>query len=179
MNEVIKDRFRFGGVFEVTCHDKDGNLKWTDKAHNLWVQEGLEYLLTKIFKNSAPSDPLYVGLVKTTLPVTDSSMNDNGGGGAGTAWYEATEYTAGARQEFVDGAITGTTTKQLDNDASKAAFTMNGTVTLKGAFLATSATTGKNGELLCGVAFTEGDRAVVADDVVNVKYTVGSTDDGA
>jgi len=171
----IKSGFTVGGVFEVECYDKDGNLKWIDKAHNLWVQQGLEYLLTKIFKNSAPSDPLYVSLVKTTLPVTDSSMNDNG-----TTWYEATEYDEATRREFVDGAITGTTTKQLDNNASKAVFTISATVTLKGAFLTTdSSKNGVIGTLLCAVAFTEGDRSVLDNDVVNVKYTVGSTDDGA
>ncbi|MHC1623451.1 MAG: hypothetical protein ACXQTR_02530 [Candidatus Methanospirareceae archaeon] len=173
--QELKSGFKFGGVFEVTCHDKDGNLKWTDKAHNLWVQEGLEYLLDVIFKAGTRQDPLYVGLIKTTLPGTDSSMNDNG-----TGWYEADEYDETTRQEFVDGAITGTTTKQLDNDASKASFTMNASVTLKGAFLATDNTKGgTTGKLLCAVAFTEGDRSVLDNDVVNVKYTVGSTDDGA
>jgi hypothetical protein len=170
----IRDGFKFGGIFEVECYDKNGDLKWRDEAHNLWVQEGLEYLLDVIFKNGTRVDPLYVSLIKTTLPVSDSSMNDNG-----TGWFEATEYTDTVRQEFVDGAITGTTTKQLDNSDSKASFTMNDTVTLKGAFLTTDNTKGgTTGILLCAVAFTEGDRDVLAEDIVNVKYTVGSADDG-
>lgn len=31
-----------GGVFTITCYDKDGNFKWEDTFHNLVVNEGLQ-----------------------------------------------------------------------------------------------------------------------------------------
>ena len=171
---MIESKIKIGGYFEVECFDALGKLKWKDKAKNMWVMEGRDYLLTNIFKGGTPSDPLYIGLWKTEAAVEDTwAMANNG-----STWHEDGTYDEVARQEFVDGAIGGTTTRTVDNDASKAVFTMSGTVTLKGAFLSTNDTKlGTTGSLLCAAAFTEGDRAVVDNDVVNVKYTVGCADD--
>ena len=169
----VGDGFGIGGIFEVECFDKHGNLKWTEKMHNIYVQQGRDYILSSIFKNVAPTDPLYVGLFKTDIPADGWTMANNG-----TTWHEDSSYDEATREAFVDGAITGTTTRQLDNDGTKAEFTMNASVTLKGAFITTgSAKAGVVGSLLCACLFTEGDRAVVDNDIVKVKYTVGCKDD--
>lgn len=169
-----KSRCKIGGIFEVECFDRFGKLRWQEKVHNMWVQEGRDYLLNSIFKNVAPSDPLYIGLWKTEANPADGWNMGN----QGSTWHEATAYDEATRQEFVDGSITGTTTRQLDNDASKAVFTMSGTVTLKGAFIDTDNTKGgTSGSLLCAANFEEGDRDVLDNDIVNVKYTVGCLDD--
>jgi len=36
-----------GGVFTIQCFDKEGNLKWEDKKHNLVVNAGLQDMNTK------------------------------------------------------------------------------------------------------------------------------------
>ena len=35
------NRLKGGGVFTVRCHDKEGNLKWEQRSHNLVVNVGL------------------------------------------------------------------------------------------------------------------------------------------
>ena len=169
----VGDGFGIGGIFQVDCFDKDGNLKWSEEMHNIYVLEGRDYILNTIFKNGVRDDPLYVGLFKTDTPADGWTMANNG-----TTWHEDASYDEATREEFVDGAISGAATRQLDNDTTKAEFTMNGTVTLKGAFITTnSAKSGVAGSLLCACLFTEGDRPVIATDIVKVKYTVGCKDD--
>jgi len=34
-------RLKGGGIFTVRCRDKEGNLKWEQKSHNLVVNVGL------------------------------------------------------------------------------------------------------------------------------------------
>lgn len=166
---------KVGGVFEVECIDpRTGEVVWKTKTHNAWVLEGRDYLLTTLFKGGTRADPLYVGLWKTEESVADGwTMANNG-----STWHEDTAYSEETRQEFVDGDITGTTTRQLDNDASKAEFNMNDSGTLKGAFITTSATKGDTaGSLLCATLFSDGDKPYVSGYLVRVKYTVGCADD--
>lgn len=178
----LGDGFGVGGIFEVEClrqvYNPDSMLfsrevAWREKMHNIYVQQGRDYILNTIFKNGVRDDPLYVGLFKTDTPADGWTMANNG-----TTWHEDASYDEATREEFVDGALSGTTTRQLDNDAVKAEFTMNATVTLKGAFITTnSVKSGVAGNLLCACLFTEGDRPVVNNDIVKVKYTVGCKDD--
>lgn len=178
----LGDGFGIGGIFEVEClrqkYNPDSMLcsrevAWREKMHNIYVLEGRDYILNTIFKNGVRDDPLYVGLFKTDTPADGWTMANNG-----TTWHEDATYDEATREEFVDGAISGAATRQLDNDATKAEFTMSGTVTLKGAFITTnSVKSGVAGSLLCVCLFTEGDRPVVDNDIVKVKYTVGCKDD--
>ena len=168
----MSGKIGIGGVFEIECYDKDGELKWKDDAHNMWVQEGRDYILNVIFKNGTRNDPLYVGLFEQETPSDDWTMSNNG-----TTWHENTDYSESARQEFIDGDISGTTTRQLDNDDNIATFSITASATLKGAFLTTDNTKGgTSGTLLCAATFDEGDRNVTNGDTVKVKYTVGCQD---
>ena len=40
-----KSKVKLGGVFDVVCRDKDGRVKWVEKAHNLVTNEGLDHIL--------------------------------------------------------------------------------------------------------------------------------------
>jgi len=165
----MSGKIGIGGVFEVECYDAEGRLKWKDSAHNMWVQEGRDYILNVIFKNGTRDDPLYVGLFEQDTPADNWTAANNG-----TTWHENTSYSESYRQEFVDGDINGSTTRQLDNDANKATFSITASATLKGAFLSNESSKGATtGTLLCAAAFQEGDRNVANGDTVSVKYTVG------
>ena len=52
-----------GGVFHVQCFDKDGNLKWEEKNHNLVVNEGLAYMNDTFFSGSSYTKSLYLCLI--------------------------------------------------------------------------------------------------------------------
>ncbi len=157
-----------GGVFTVTCHDKDGNLKWEERNHNLVVNEGLKDMNDKYFSGSTYTAAWYIGLVQGPASGTTFAAGDTLASHAG--WTEDTAYT-GNRKTATFGAATTADPSVISNSASPAQFTMNGTTTIGGAFL-TNVDTGTSGILFSASDFqAPGDRSVVNGDVLNVTYT--------
>lgn len=157
-----------GGVFTITCYDKDGNLKWEDSAKNLVVNEGLKDMNDKYFSGSGYTAAWYLGLITgpsaSTSFVAGDTLATHGG------WTEDTNYS-GNRKAVTFGAATTADPSVISNSGSPAQFTMNGTTTIAGAFLTTVAS-GTSGILFSEADFqSPGDRAVVSGDVLNVTYT--------
>lgn len=159
---------RGGGVFTVTCYDKEGNLKWQEENHNLVVNEGLQDMNTKYFKGSTYTAAWYIGLVTGPGSGTSFAASDTLASHAG--WTENTNY-AGNRKAVTFGTASTADPSVIDNSASPASFTMNATTTIAGAFLCNAAT-GTSGVLFSASDFqSPGDRSVVNGDVLNVTYT--------
>jgi hypothetical protein len=157
-----------GGVFTITCYDKDGNLKWEDSAKNLVVNQGLKDMNDKYFSGSGYTAAWYLGLItgpsSGTSFVAGDTLAIHGG------WTEDTNYS-GNRKAVTFGAATTADPSVISNSASPAQFTMNGTTTIAGAFLTTVAS-GTSGILFSEADFqSPGDRAVVSGDVLNVSYS--------
>lgn len=154
-----------GGVFTITCYDKDGNLKWENKAKNLVVNVGLQDMNTKYFKGVTYTAAWYLGLVTGPGPSTFAAADTL----ASKAWTEFTNYS-GNRKAVTFGTATTADPSVIDNNASQATFNITGTATVAGAFLA-SVDTGTSGVLFSEADFeSPGDRAVVSGDTLNVKY---------
>jgi hypothetical protein len=160
-------RVGIGGVFNVVCRDKDGNLKWQEETHNIWVNSGLADLINVYFHASTQCTTWYVGLYSDTSP----SATWTGTG-------DTTEFTSysGTRPAYVESAASGTTTASIDNSSSKASFSITGSGTIYGAFLCKL--TSSAAAICCAANFTT-QRAVASGDTVEVTYTVQATDDGA
>lgn len=157
-----------GGVFTITCYDKNGNLKWEDSAKNLVVNQGLKDMNDKYFSGSGYTAAWYLGLItgpsSGTSFVAGDTLAIHGG------WTEDTNYS-GNRKAVTFGAATTADPSVISNSGSPAQFTMNGTTTIAGAFLTTVAS-GTSGILFSEADFqSPGDRAVVSGDVLNVTYT--------
>lgn len=157
-----------GGVFTVTCYDKDGNEKWVDIAPNLVVNTGLQSMNTQFFTGSAYTAAWYIGLVNGTSSTTTFSGGDTLSSHAG--WDENTSYS-GTRKAASFGAATLADPSNINNSSSSASFTMNANATIAGAFLA-NVTSGTSGLLFSAADFqSPGDRTVVSGDVLNVTYS--------
>jgi hypothetical protein len=166
MGGELKSGASGGGVFHFKCYDKDGNLKWEDKAHNLVVNEGLQDMNTKYFKGVSYSAAWYLGLVNNS-PTPSYAAGDTLASHAG--WVETTDYS-GNRPAVTFGTATTADPSVIDNSGSVAQFSITGTVTVDGAFLA-SVDTGTSGVLFSVSAFqSPGDRSVVSGDTLNVTY---------
>lgn len=157
-----------GGVFTVTCYDKDGNEKWVDIASNLVVNTGLQNMNTQYFTGSGYTATWYVGLVGNTSSNTTFSGGDTLASHPG--WEENTSYS-GNRKAATFGAATLADPSNINNSSSSASFAMNANATISGAFLANVAT-GTSGLLFSVSDFqSPGDRTVVSGDVLNVTYS--------
>ena len=157
-----------GGVFNVECFDKDGNLKWKTSEHNLVVNEGLQNMNTQYFKGTAYTAALYLGLITgpgsgTTFAAADTL--------ASKAWTEFTNYS-GSRKAVTFGTATTADPSVISNSAAPSSFTISGAGgVVAGAFLCTVAS-GTSGVLFSESDFqSPGDRTVVSGDTLNVTYT--------
>jgi len=166
----VGEGIRGGGVFTVTCFDKDGNLKWEAKAPNLVVNVGLQDMNDKYFKGSGYTAAWYIGLYgsgATNDPAAGDTMSSHAG------WTEVTAYSQSTRPAATFGTATTADPSEIDNSGSVAVFSMNGITTVGGAFLTSDNTkNGTSGTLFSAADFqSPGDRSVVSGDTINVTYT--------
>jgi hypothetical protein len=160
-----------GGVYTLQCLDKDGKLKWEASSHNLVVNVGLQDMNDKYFEGVTYTAAWYIGLITGPASGTTFAAGDTMASHAG--WTENTGYSNATRPAAVFGTATTADPSVLDNSASPAAFSINATSTIAGAFLVSNNTKGGT----TGVLFSEsdftapGDRSVVSGDTLNVTYT--------
>lgn len=168
-NNSLASRMTAGGVYTVQCFDKDGNLKWEDKSHNLVVNEGLKDMNDKYFSGSSYTAAWYVGLITGPGSGTSFSASDTLASHGG--WVEYADYS-GARKAAVFAVATLADPSVITNSASPASFSITGAGgVVAGAFLA-SVSSGSSGILFSESDFqSPGDRTVVSGDTLNVTYT--------
>jgi len=169
-NGGASEGLKGGGVFEVICRDKDGNIKWTAKSHNLVVNVGLQDMNAKYFSGSSYTAAWYIGLYgagASNTPAAGDTMSSHSG------WTEDTNYSESTRPACTFGTATTADPSVITNTASPAAFSINASTTIGGAFLTSNNTkSGTTGILFSASDFSSpGDRAVVSGDSINVTYT--------
>jgi hypothetical protein len=171
MGGEFKSGARGGGVFNVKCFDKDGNLKWEDSAHNLVVNEGLQLMNDEFFTGSSYTAAWYLGLV--TGPGSGNTYAAGDTMASHIGWTEDEDYSELVRQTATFGSATLADPSVIDNSGAVAVFSIDASTTIAGAFLTTDDTKGGTSGTLFSVSnFTSpGDRAVVSGDTLNVTYT--------
>jgi hypothetical protein len=158
------------GLFEIKCHDKDGNLKWEAQSKNLVVNVGLQYMAGTALTSVTQITTWYLGLYgsgATNTPAAGDTMSSHAG------WTEVTTYSNANRVTATFATATTANPSVVTNSASPATFNINGTATVGGAFLTSSNTKGgTTGTLFSAADFgSPGDRSVVNSDTLSVTYT--------
>jgi len=158
------------GLFEIKCHDKDGNLKWEAQSKNLVVNVGLAYMAGSALTSTTPITTWYLGLygaASSNNPAAADTMSSHAG------WTEVVAYSNVTRVAATFVAATTANPSVVTNTASPATFNINGTTTVGGAFLTSdSAKSGTAGTLFSAADFgSPGDRSVVNSDTLSVTYT--------
>lgn len=162
------------GRFKIECFDKDGNLKWEAETPNLVVNVGLQDMNAKYFTGSAYTAAWYIGLYgsgATNNPAAGDTMASHAG------WTEIVPYSNATRPACTFGTPTTANPSVATNSASPAAFNINATATVGGAFLCSNSTkSGTTGILFSAADFSApGDRVVASGDTLNVTYTFSLT----
>lgn len=176
-NPVAVDSVGAGGVYTVTCVGPDGVEKWSDTFHNLVMNGGLANMNSVYFASGTQTTTWYLGLVTgpgsgTTYSATDTLASHGATGSGG--WTENTDYTPSGRKAVTFGSATTANPSVISNSAAVTTFSINGTATIAGAFLA-SVSSGTSGVLFSAGDFTGGDKAVASGDTLNVTYTFSLT----
>ena len=158
------------GLFEIKCHDKDGNLKWEAQSKNLVVNAGLAYMAGSALTSVTQITSWFIGLygaAASNTPAAADTMASHAG------WTEVTAYSNGTRVAATFVTATTANPSVVTNSASPAVFNINGTATVGGAFLTSNDTKGgTTGTLFSAADFgSPGDRSVVNSDTLSVTYT--------
>lgn len=152
------------GVYKLTCIAQDGSIRWEEIIDNTVVTVGKAALLNVMFASGTQITAWYLGLIDGTVAPT-YSVTDTMSSHAG--WTENTTYSNATRPS---GTFTTTATNSISTAA--AAFNINGTATLAGAFLVSNSTkSGTTGTLYSAGSFSAGNRSVLSGDTLNVTYT--------
>tara|TARA_R110000868_G_scaffold61161_2_gene185982 strand:- start:681 stop:1259 length:579 start_codon:yes stop_codon:yes gene_type:complete len=159
------------GRFNFECVGSDGKVKWTESVPNLVVNAGLAYMAGSALTSVTQITAWYVGLYgagASNTPAAGDTMSSHAG------WTEVVPYSNATRVACTFATATTANPSVATNSASPAAFTINATSTVGGAFLTSgSAKSGTVGTLFSAVDFSSpGDRAVVSGDTLNVTYTM-------
>jgi len=158
------------GLFEIKCHDKDGNLKWEAQSKNLVVNVGLQYMAGTALTSVTQITSWFLGLYgagASNTPAAGDTMSSHAG------WTEVVAYSNATRVAATFATATTANPSVVTNTASPATFNINGTTTVGGAFLTSgSAKSGTAGTLFSAADFgSPGDRSVVSSDTLSVTYT--------
>lgn len=157
------------GKYYVTCHDKDGNLKWTAESQNLVVNAGLQYMAGVALTSTAQITTWYIGLygaAASNTPAAGDTMSSHSG------WTEIDCYSNANRPTATFASATNADPSVVTNSANPAVFNIDTTATVGGAFLTSNNTIlGNTGTLFSAANFqSPGDRNVVSGDVLSVTY---------
>jgi hypothetical protein len=152
--------------YKAECFDKDGNLKWVEEGDNIVTTAGKNDILTQYFKGSAYTAAWFVGLVDNAS-FSAYAVGDTMASHAG--WLESAAYSNANRPTLTLGTPAA---GSVDNTASVAAFTINATATIRGAFIVTNSTKSGTTGTLYGEADFAASRSVVSGDTLNVTVTL-------
>lgn len=167
-NEGTELTVRFKNRYVVECHDAEGNLKWSDYIDNLVVNAGLNDMLSQWLKGSAYTAAFFVGLTGATPTIAAADTMASHGG-----WTDDATYSNASRPSLTLGSVAS---QSVDNSASKAVFTINGTATIGGAFVTTNSTkSGTTGTLIGAGALAGGNKGVTNGDTLSVTVTITAT----
>lgn len=164
------DGAKAGGVYRMECIGPDGKVKWVAESPNLVVNVGLQDMNTQYFKGATYTAAWYIGLYGAAA-TNNPAAGDTAASHAG--WTEVTPYSNATRPAATFGTATTADPSVISNSASPAAFNINATSTVGGAFLISNNTkAGTTGILFSASDFAApGDRSVASGDTLNVTYT--------
>lgn len=174
MRDLV-DSIGLMNTYKIECIDSLGNLKWEENIHNLITNEGLNDILDKYLKGSAYTAAWYVGVIDnanwTAVAAGDTASGISLDSLGANSWQEFDDYSETVRQTLTLGTVSS---QSVDNSASKAQFSINGTGTVRGAFVVSSNVKGGTSGVLYADGAFAATRAVENGDTLNVTITLTS-----
>lgn len=150
-------------IWEVVCRDSEGNEKWREVNKNLVTTVGLNHVLSSTLDGATQITAWYVGLKGAGSAAAGDTMASHSG------WAEVVAYSQAVRQTLTLGTAAA---GSIDNTASKATYSINGTATVAGAFINSNSAKSGTAGTLYGVVDFGSSRAVISGDTLEVTVTL-------
>jgi hypothetical protein len=153
-----------GGPVHFVCRSRDGTIQWEEIVpKNLVVNAGLDKLLDLGLMGSTAITAWYCGLIGTGGTIASGDTMSSHAG-----WTELINFATAARGQFTWARVG----RLVSNSAATLTYSINTAGSIMGAFVTSDSTKeGSAGVLLCGVAFTAGDKAVTDGDSLTITYS--------
>ena len=150
-------------IWEVVCRDSEGNEKWREVNKNLVTTVGLNHVLSSTLDGATQITAWYVGIKAAGSAAAGDTMASHSG------WAEVVAYSQAVRQTLTLGTAAA---GSIDNTASKATYSINGTATVAGAFINSNNAKSGTAGTLYGVVDFGSSRAVISGDTLEVTVTL-------
>lgn len=163
----VREVMKVAGWFDVEYVNPDGTVGWRFSFPNLVTTVGKNFLLDNGLAGSSYTAAFYLGLISSS-GYSGVAPGDTMSSHAG--WTESTVYSNSTRV-----AVSWNAASSGSKASTTCTFNINGSDTVKGAFLTTgSAKSGTSGTLYSAGLFTGGDQAVTSGGTLNVTYTASA-----
>ncbi len=160
-----RSNFKPRGRFILEHRDSKGVLKSRQLFKNAVVDEGLEALLDALFNEGTQPTNWYMGLVNNSGWTAFANADTMA---AHAGWVELVAYTEATRPEWLaDAAASRAVTNSTTTD-----FSINGTATVKGIFVASENTKSGTTGILWATASLATAQPVSSGDTLKITYTV-------
>jgi hypothetical protein len=162
------------GSYRVTCHDKDGNLKWEDTIENLITTAGKNLTLDTMLAGSSFTATPRMGLISATPTPAITDVQGTHAGWTEVGLANAPQYSTANGSNNRGTPAFSAAAAGIKATSAAVAFTIITTGgTVGGCFInlnGTNACDNTTGTLFSVGAFTGGNKAVSIADVLNVTY---------
>jgi hypothetical protein len=161
---------KLAGGFLFDAFNPNGSRAWQDAilCPNMVVNAALNDVLAVYLNGGTPKTLWYLGLIDNTgfsaLAAGDTMSSHSG-------WSESIAYTQGVRQTWTPSAPSG----QTITNPTSATFTINATVTIKGAFLVSDSTKGGSSGTLFATGPFASNQSLVNGQNLKVSYSCPAT----
>ncbi len=164
---LLEEHVRIAGWYDVEYRNPDGTIGWTRRFANLVTTVGKNALLDNHLAGSSYTAAWYLGLIGSTsysAVAAADTMSSHAG------WTESVAYSNSTRV-----AVSWNAASSGSKASTTCTFNINGSDTIKGAFLTTgSAKSGTTGTLYSAGLFSGGDQAVSNGGTLNITYTASA-----
>lgn len=173
-NMLEKEPVKLKGVFKWRVFEADGSPALNEQGAPIEGEfrngnntTGLTSLLNSWLNNNAPPTTWYLGLVDNMSFSMFSTSDTMGNHASSGNWLENISYSNGVRPTWTPSSASGASI----TNPTPASFSINASVTIKGAFLTSSATLGGTSGLLWATGAFSTPQSLINGQTLQVTYT--------
>ena len=164
VHSIPEPCLRTAGRFFAEGIDVDGSIIWSQEFKNGTTNVGLDNVLSVYLGAGSQTLTWFMGLIDnagfSTLAAGDTISSHAG-------WSESTVYSESVRQTWNPAAVSG----QVISNTTSVNFSINGTVTIAGAFLVSNSTKGGSTGILWATGQFTSAQALISGQTLRVTYT--------
>jgi len=166
----MRSTVKFRGLWLFECFDHRGRPVWRQRFKNMTCLAGINDLLSVYLAGGTQKTTWYMGLIDNAT-FSGLAASDTIASNGHSGWAEATFYSNSVRPTWTPGSVSG----QSVTNPSATVFNINGSGTVRGAFLVSSSTISGTSGILWATGTFSSPQTVQNGQTLNVTYQASGT----